>query len=116
MTDTTTEPTDATGTEPTDYFAVWRSIKAGEKLQLLQALNIPENVLGQLGTAQMIAVAWKHRKNTTGRQKVADLLDATEEELLEVAGLTGDDYIAQIQAAFGAGDEDDEAPKSDAAV
>jgi len=84
--------------EPTDYFATWRSIRAGEKLQLLQRLNVTEAALAQLGTAQMLAVAWKHRKTTTGNVKINDLLDMTEDELFEVAGLTADEFVAQVEA------------------
>jgi len=92
--------------EPTDYFKTFRSLKAGEKLQLLSKLNVKEVDLGQIGTAQFIAVAWKHRKSTTGQAKINDLLEMTEEELFEVAGLTEEDFNAQVEAVVASKSDD----------
>lgn len=90
-----------------DYFGVVRSLKAGEKLQLMAKLGVTEQQLNVTGVAQLMAVAWKHRKSTTGQPKITDLLDKTDTELLDVIGLTDDQYIEQVTAfAATKGDDD----------
>lgn len=84
--------------EPADYFALFRSIKAGEKLQILKSLGVDESDLAEIGTPQLLAVVWKHLQNTTGAVKMRDLLDLTEDELLSKLSLSEAGLMDQVHA------------------
>ncbi len=82
--------------EPVDYFATYASLKAGETLQVLKALGVDEVALSKTGTPQLLAVVWKHQRDTTGASKMSALLELTENELLAQLNLTEAEYVKQV--------------------
>lgn len=82
--------------EGADYFATYDSLKAGETLQLLKLLNVEEADLAKTGTAQLLAVVWKHERSTMGASKMSELLNLTDKELLARLGLTEAEYVKQV--------------------
>lgn len=79
-----------------DYFDTFNAITSGERLQLMRALSVTESEIATTGTAQLLAVVWKHHKRTTGAAKIEKLLDLTERELLSELGLSDKAYTDQI--------------------
>lgn len=88
----------AYGPAKADYFDVYTSLTAGDKLRLLRALGVPESSLVVTGTAQLVAVVWKFLKGTSDERQVTDLLDCTDEQLLAHLNLTDAEYAAQVRA------------------
>lgn len=86
-----------------NYFDVYTSLTAGDKLQILRALGVEERSLVVTGTAQLVAVVWKFRRSLGEDCRVSHLLEMTDDQLLALLGLSDDEYAAQIEAWLGGG-------------
>lgn len=76
---------------------LYRRLTQGDKLRLGNALGVSFAAVGLGSPEYMVAVAWKHRQMSTGQVKIADLLDMTDDELLDVLGLTADEIAEQFR-------------------
>lgn len=93
--------------EVPNVFRVFKRLTQGEKLRLMQTLQVDAPTLGTFpGPAFFVAVAWKIRKAETGKQNVTDLLDLEDDELLAAIGVTEDQLGEQAQAEREAADDD----------
>lgn len=96
--------------EPVNYIDLVESMGQGDKMHLKRALDCTAGDLATLGSPeQLVAAAWKHRRDTTGATKVTDLVNLSDQGILDVLGLSREQFSEQVRAYI----EAQQAPKSD---